>query len=139
MTRLIIFFSLTGNNKRIAEEIAQNEKCDIFEFSPGNMLRVFQFFSRRKKLAKKARELNNTIVNHDELIILGPIWARKPAPAVQVLLKNLDLKGKKIRCYLTYSDNYKDSEAIINELISHNSGKLEEIKFIEIPKKVKLK
>ena len=40
MKKIVIYYTIFGNNRRIAEEIAENESCDILEFSPGSKLRV---------------------------------------------------------------------------------------------------
>lgn len=94
MATIVLFFTLLDHNRRIAQEIAENKKCELLEFAPGSILRGFQFFMGKKKLAKKAKEMNENLTNYEELIICGPIWGRKPAPAVNALLENLNIEGK---------------------------------------------
>jgi flavodoxin len=129
MSKVVIYYSLLGHNRAIAEEIAEKEKCEIKEFAPGNLLRVFQFFVRKKKLAKKAKKIKMEIENHDDLIICGPIWAGKPAPAIQKLLENLDLKGKTVSCTFTYTQDYGDTENSVRSMIQEKSGNVKEIIF----------
>lgn len=129
MSKIVLYYSLLGHNKAIAEEIAEKEKCEIMEFAPGNLLRVFQFSFGKRKLAKKAKKINEEILYHDELIICGPVWARKPAPAVQKLLENLEFEGKTIRCNFTYTQEYGDTEDIVRTIIQQKSGIIKEIIF----------
>jgi hypothetical protein len=129
MSKIVLYYSLLGHNRTIAEEIAVKEKCEIKEFAPGNLLRVFQFFSGKKKLAKKAKNINTEIENHDDLIICGPIWAGKPAPAIQKLLENLDLKGKTVTCYFTYTQDYGETENSVRSMIQEKAGNVKEITF----------
>jgi len=129
MSKIVLYYSLLGHNRAIAEKIAEREKCEIKEFAPGNLLRVFQISIRKKKLAKKAIKLNTEIEYHDDLIICGPIWARKPAPAMQKLLENLNLEGKNVSCNFTYTQDYGDTENIVRTLIQEKSGVVKEIIF----------
>ena len=132
MSKIVLYYSLLGHNRTIAEEIAEKENCEIREFAPGNLMRVFQFFSGKKKLAKKAKMVNIEIESHDDLIICGPIWAGKPAPAIQKLLESLDLKGKTVSCNFTYTQDYGDTEDIVRTVIQEKSGNVKEIMFHKI-------
>jgi len=129
MPKIVLYYSLLGHNRSIAEEIAEKENCEVKEFAPGNLLRVFQFFMRKKKLAKKAKKINLEIENHDDLIICGPIWGGKPAPAILKLLENLDLNGKNVSCTFTYTQDYGDTEDMIKNMIQEKSGNVKEITF----------
>ena len=68
MDTLVVFYSIFGNNEGIATNIAQVNNYDIIEFNPGTMLRVFQFFVRNKRLAKKAKQID--IGKYKNLIII---------------------------------------------------------------------
>ena len=133
MNTIIIFFSIFGNNKRIATEIANKNNYDIIEFAPGTMFRVFQIFMRKKRLVKKAKALD--IQECDNLIICGPIWASKPAPAIIKLLETLELNGKNISCYFTYGQDYGNTENLVKEMVESKGGNLKEIIFSNISKK----
>lgn len=134
MNSIIIYFTLLGHNRRIAEEIAEKENCDLQEFASGSIFRGFQYLMGKKRLAKKAKKVNLDVANYNEIIICGPIWGGKPAPAIQALLDNLDITGKKVRCYFTYSQDYGNSEDIVKNLIQNNSGEVKEIRFNKISK-----
>ena len=136
MATIVLYFSLLGHNERIAKEISKNEKCKLVEFAPGSILRAFQFFIGKKKLAKKAKEINANLKNYDEIIVCGPIWGAKPAPAVKILLENLDMSGKNVKCFLTYTQDYGNSKEIVENLVRKNSGALKEIKFNKISKEI---
>ena len=133
MSTIIIYFSMLGNNKRIASEIANKNNYEIIEFAPGTMFRVFQLFIRKKRLVKKAKELD--IQKYDNLIICGPIWANKPAPAIIKLLETLELNGKNVSCYFTYGRKYVNTEDLVKEIIESRGGNSKEIIFNNISKK----
>jgi len=125
MNTLVIYYSLFGNNESIATNIAQTNNYDILEFDPGSIFRVFQFFVRKKRLAKKARQINTE--KYNDIIICGPIWAGKPAPAIIKLLENIDLKNKKVTCNFTYTQDYGETESEIEDLIVKNQGNFQGI------------
>ena len=81
MSNIIIFFSLMGHNKKIANEIAEKEEIAVLEFAPGSVFRVFQYIHGKGRRARKASEIN--LSNYDEISLYLPIWGGKPAPAGQ--------------------------------------------------------
>ncbi len=135
MKKIIIYFSLFGHNREIAEKMAEQENCEAKEFSPGNILRGFQIIGGKKRLRKRARRMDEEILTFDEIIICGSIWAYKPAPAIKSLLKYLTLEGKTVSCYMTYTQDYRKSEEIIKNMIEAQSGIVKEIAFKNISKK----
>ena len=134
MKSIVIYYTLLGHNKDIAGEIAKKNNSELLEFAPGNTLRVFQFFSGGKKLKKKAQKID--ISDFEEIIICGPIWAGKPAAAVKALLGVLDLKGKTVKTYFTFTQNYGETENSIKEQMKQKEANLIDIQFKNISKKV---
>ena len=130
METLVIYYSIFGHNKGIATSIAKTNNYDIIEFNPGTMFRVFQFFLRKKRLAKKAKQINTD--KYSNVIICGPIWAGKPAPAIIKLLENIEIENKNISCNFTYTQDYSETETQIAELIATKGGTSKEIVFWNI-------
>lgn len=126
MSKLIIYYSLTGKNRQFAEDLAEKEKGNLIEFAPGGYLRVFQFFFKGG-LKKRAKKIDTN--NYNEIIIYGPVWGGKPAPAVLALLNNLELKGKDIECHLSHTGNLGETESIVTKIINERNGKLKAINF----------
>ena len=130
MDTLVVYYSIFGNNEGIATNIAQVNNFDIVEFNPGTFFRVFQFFMRKKRLGKKAKQLKTK--NYNNLIVCGPIWAGKPAPAIIKLLENIGIQNKNISCNFTYTQDYGETETQIADLIAKNGGISKEIVFWNI-------
>lgn len=135
MKSIVIYYTLLGHNRELAEELAQKEGSEILEFVPGSIMRVFQFFTRHGKLRKKAKVVD--VSEYEEVIICGPIWAGKPAAAIKYLLNSLDLDGKNIKIYFTYTQDYGDTEHTIRNLMKQKGADLKEISFKNIAKKAK--
>lgn len=135
MEGIVIYFSIFENNKNIAERLAENKNFELYEFSPGSIMRVFQFFFGKKKLKKRAQELNSIISKYNTIIICGPIWAAKPAPAIDALTEELNLENKNIEFHFTYTQDYGNTKENIEELIEKKLATLEDIIFTNISKK----
>ena len=134
MSKLIIYFSLTGNNRRFAKELAKKENLDILEFTHGGSLRVVFHFMFKGRLARKAKKID--ISNYDEIIIFGPIWGDKPAPAVSALLENLEIAGKNIECHISHTmDKIDVAEEIIKNTIAERNGTLKKLDFTLVAEK----
>ena len=134
MNTLVVYYSIFGNNEGIATNIAQVNNYDIIEFNPGSIFRVFQFFKRNKRLAKKAKQID--IEKYNNIIVCGPIWAGKPAPAVIKLLENIGIKNKSVSCNFTYTQDYGETETQIANLISKKGGIFKEVVFWNIKKEI---
>ena len=134
MSKLVIYFSLSGNNRKFAKELAEKEKLDIIEFTHGGNLRVVSHFMFKGRLAKKAKKIDTS--NYNELVIFGPIWGDKPAPAVSALLENLEITGKNIECHITQTMDKTDiAEEIIRNTIAERKGTLKKLEFTKVAEK----
>jgi hypothetical protein len=70
----------------------------------------------------------------DYIVMHGPIWGGKPAPAVMKLLENLDFNQKSVSCHFTYTQNYGETEKLVNNLIINKGGMVNIIEFHKISK-----
>jgi hypothetical protein len=87
MATAILFYSLTGKTKTLAERAAAETGAGLFEirevkkrngftaFFPG----VFQAGGLKRTAIEP---LGADLASYDEIVIMGPIWAGNPAPAV---------------------------------------------------------
>ena len=132
MDKIGIYYTIFGHNKEIAQDMAKKEGYETIEFAPGNVLRVFQFFVGKRRLAKKARTINPQIEKLNEVFIHGPIWAGKPAPAIIKLIENLELKGKNVSFHFTYTQDFSRTEELINQFASSKQFNLKKIDFVQI-------
>ncbi|MHA2287094.1 MAG: flavodoxin family protein [Candidatus Thorarchaeota archaeon] len=102
MTYLVVYYSRTGNNRTIAEAIADTLSADIDEIIDKkkrqgrlNWLRAGGD-SRGGKLTEIEYEKN-------------PIWAWNPIPPLRTYLKEVDLKGKRVAFFIcSQTEAYKE-------------------------------
>lgn len=108
MKKLVVYFSYTGNTKRIAELIQKNLECDILEIKPvipysNDYQKVVDEEQNNSSIDKiiEIEKINVDLNNYDELIIGTPVWWYSMAPAIRTFLKNNDLSRKIIKPYAT--------------------------------------
>ena len=91
----VVFFTRTGNSRRAAGKIAAELGADTVEIKDNmNWNGVFGFirggyYSTKDK--EVAIKVTGNVEDAEELIVVTPIWAGKPAPAVRAFLKNRPL------------------------------------------------
>jgi len=89
----VLFFTRTGNSKRIAEKLADKLSCQISEVTDNmnwngilGFIKGGYYASRNKVVVIKT---NPELVDYDELIVVSPLWAGKLAPDIKELLKTV--------------------------------------------------
>lgn len=117
MKIIIIYFSLTGNTKRLAVKIYEILKersieVDLFELTSGKkrsfLINCFDALIGKKIHIEKIPPLEN----YDIVFIGSPVWAGKITPVVRSFLKEVNLSNKKIFLFTTYGSGFGKSNAI---------------------------
>jgi len=94
MKTLILYYSYSGKTKAIAEELAKNESADIEEVKDVKRpvkLKAYTagILASIRGKAWKIQPLSLNMNDYDRLILLSPVWASNPPPAVNALLELL--------------------------------------------------
>lgn len=119
----VLFFTRTGNSRRIAEKLANKLSCQIIEVTDNmnwngiwGFIKGGYYASRNKVVAIKT---SAEIEAYDELIIVSPLWVGGLAPDIKELLKIVEKdkvhlvvasKGSNIKD----ESGYKSVDSIIN-------------------------
>lgn len=106
--KLIVYFSYTGNTRKIANMIKNKLNCDILELKP-----VEPYSTDYQKVVDEEQNLEgsnhlreyqdiNVNLNDYDTIILGtPVWCYRETPVIRTFLKKNDLSSKTIIPYAT--------------------------------------
>lgn len=109
---LVIYYSLSGHTKDIAERISLQTGADIYEIKTKENIKSNPLFYAKVKNQLKSGnypEINDNFpdVSAYDLIIVGaPIWWYTAATPTLSFLKEFDFKGKKIAPFSTQGSNY---------------------------------
>lgn len=97
MKTLVVYYSKTGNTKRVAEDLAQKLGADLEEIiDKKNRSGFWNWFlagrDGMKKNGTEIGELHQDPANYDVVIIGSPVWGWNLVPAVRTFLETQ--KGK---------------------------------------------
>lgn len=108
MSKLIVYFSYTGNTKMIANKIKEKLECDILEIK--TIIPYSKDYetvvndeqnSERSNYLPEIENIDIDLSKYNEIIIGTPVWWYRPVPAIRTFLTKNNLKGKKIIPFAT--------------------------------------
>lgn len=118
MKNLIVYYSFTRNNEKLAEHLQEQLNCDIAEIETVKKRNGFSIlldlvFKRIPKL----KPIESRLSNYDHVIFISPIWAGKIATPLKSFLMS---EKEKIRTYsfitICGGGNPKQNQSIKGEL-----------------------
>ena len=108
MKKLIVFYSLEGNTKFIAQNLAKEIGADILELKPEKEIPKIEplkhFWGGKEVVMKETPKLKKYDINladYDTLIIGTPVWSFNFSPPIRTFLKENKIKNKKIILFCT--------------------------------------
>lgn len=108
MSKLIVYFSYTGNTKKIANRIQEKLNCDILEIK--TVVPYSEDYdtvvndeqnSESSNHLPEIQKINVDLSKYNEIILGTPVWWYRPVPAIRTFLTQNDLSGKTIKPYAT--------------------------------------
>ena len=138
---LIVYYSLTGNTKFIAETIQEILKAEIQEIKPkkdvkpkGAMRYFWGGYKATMKKKPSLEPIEKNPNNYDVIIIGTPVWAWTIAPPIRSFLTQYDLSNKKVGFWCCHAGSPGGTLRIM-EKCAPDSEVLDKIKFIDPLKK----
>ncbi len=115
MSVLIVYYSLEGNTKFIAEKIKETLDADVLELIPGKKYPTGGFtkyiwgvksavMGEEPKLVNAPAEFGK----YDTLIIGTPVWAGTFAPPLKSFMSRNKITGKKIALFVCHGGGETD-------------------------------
>lgn len=108
MSKLIVYFSYTGNTRMIANKIKEKLNCDILEIKTvipySNDYQSVVDDEQNQESSNHLPEIQSINVDlskYDEIILGTPVWWYRPVPAIRTFLTQNDLSGKAIKFFAT--------------------------------------
>lgn len=138
MKSIVLYYSRTGKTAATAKALADKLSSEIIEIKD---LKGRKGFIGYMKAALDARGMKTTPIEPDTIntadydtICLGtPVWAGKPAPAINTIIKNADIRGKDVILFVTLGGNrYEDTLNLMSKEVEEKGGNV--IKTIAIAK-----
>jgi len=135
MKTLVLFYSYSGNTKRLANKLAAKETADIAEIidvrHPGKFKAYTAgCFAAMKGKAWPIRPLSVDLSIYDSIILLAPVWAGHPVPAVYAALELLP-EGKSVEVKMVSGSGDCGCEERLRGIIESKGSTLAEFENIK--------
>jgi flavodoxin len=131
MKSLVIFYSLTGKTKLVAQTIAEAlnaELVEIEEVKPrrrGFVTYLSGGFAAITNKGSQIRPVNVSWNQYDTVFIGSPVWASRPTPAINSLVYANNFKSQSIVPFFTMGgDNSDKALENITAKIERNQGRV---------------
>lgn len=110
---LIVYYSLTGKTKAIAERMQAKTGADIFVIKT---VKTYSPISDQAVTEERRRELANDdlpvlqspppdMAEYDLILVGSPVWWHLPPTPLMRFLLDADFAGKKVAAFCTYKTN----------------------------------
>ena len=128
MKSIVLYYSRTGKTAIAAKAIADKISSEIIEIKD---LKGRKGFIGYIKAALDARGMKTTpiepntinIADYDTICLGTPVWAGKPSPAINTIIKNMEIRGKDIILFITLGgNNYKDALKSMSKEVEAEGG-----------------
>ena len=135
---LVVYYSLTGNTKLLAETIADSVEADILGLKPVKELNpesgMNYVWGGYQAVMSKKPELEPFAINpgdYDIIFIGSPVWAWRHSPPVYTFIKKYELKGKKVALWTIGGDYSPKAMVRFKKAIPEGIDIIGEIQFRE--------
>lgn len=116
MTTAIVYYSMSGNTKYVADKIAERIEADMIRIDP---VKAYPDKGAKKFIwgGKSAvmgetpalRPYEFNVEKYDRIILGSPVWAGNFAPPVRTFIKeNPNIQGKKLAVFTCFSGGGAD-------------------------------
>ena len=123
MKKIVVYYSYTGNTKKISNMIKEKLNCDILELTPkipfSTDYQAVVDEYQNNSIQNKSVEINDIKIDlnqYDEIIVGTPVWWYTISPVVVTFLKNYNLDNKTIIPFATNAGwlgkTFKDIEKL---------------------------
>ena len=110
LKKLIVYYSLTGNTRFIAETLKDSIEADILELKPIKELNAdsssrFIWGGYQSTMKKKPKLMDFDIkpLEYDIVILGTPVWAWNISPPMRSFLAKFDLTGKNVALWMCHA------------------------------------
>lgn len=136
MKTIIIYYSYTEKTKKLAYKLGSEMDADIFRIGKNikpSTIKAFTLGSIKSllKINPKIENIRSLLLGYEHIIIMGPIWAGKPAPALNSAFEQLP-NNKNVSVYLTSGSGKSQAKKDILSILKDKNAKLVEYKDLRI-------
>ena len=131
MKSLVVYYSLTGKTKLVAQVITEALNATLVEIKETKPRKLWPFvyltggFAAITNRRSKINPVDVDLKQHERIFIGSPIWGSRPAPAINSFIYQTDFEGRSIIPFFTMGgDNSERALANMKAKIERSQGKV---------------
>lgn len=130
MKSLVVYYSLTGKTKMVAQAIAEALNATLMEITERRPIPIpFVYlsggFRAMTNRGSKINPIDVDLKQYERIFIGSPTWGSRPAPAVNSFIYQTNFEGRSIIPFFTMGgDNAEGALANITVKIERSQGKV---------------
>jgi len=131
MKSLVVYYSLTGNTKLVAQVIAEALNAtpvEITETKPRKLRPLVYLiggFQATMNRGSKISPIDVDLKQYERMFIGSPIWNSRPAPAINSFIYQTNFEGRSVMPFFTMGgDSSEKALANITAKIEKSQGKV---------------
>jgi len=131
MKPLVVYYSLTGKTKLVSQVIAEALNATLVEIKEtkprklGPLVYLLGGFAAITNKGSKINPIDIDLKQHETIFIGSPIWASRPAPAINSFMYKTNFEGRSIIPFFTMGGNNAEKAlANITAKIERSQGKV---------------
>ena len=107
MKSLVVYYSLTGKTKLVAQAIAEALNATLVEITETKPRKLGAFvyliggFGAVMNRGSKINPVNVDLKEYDRIFIGSPTWASRPAPAINSFIYQTNFEGRSVVPFFT--------------------------------------
>ena len=109
MKSLVVYYSVTGKTRLVAQAIGNELNATVMEISEtkprkrGPSLYAIGGFEAKMNKRSKIEPIEADLAQYERVFVGSPVWNSRPVPAINAYLdKCSSLRGKEAICFVTY-------------------------------------
>jgi flavodoxin len=130
MKSLVIYYSLTGKTRLVAQTIAEALNARLAEITerrrtPWPFVYMTGSFRAMTNMGSKINPVDVALKQYERIFIGSPIWASNPVPAVNAFIYQTNFEGRSVVPFFTMGgDNSGKALVNVKAKIEESQGKV---------------
>jgi flavodoxin len=131
MKSLVVYYSLTGKTRLVAQAIAETLNATVVEITEKKTRKLGPFiyliggFSAITNRGSKINALDLDLKQYERIFIGSPIWGSRPVPAVNSFIYQTNFEGRDVIPFFSMGgDNSEKALVNITAKIEKSQGKV---------------
>lgn len=131
MKSLVVYYSLTGKTKLVAQAIAESLSATLVEIKEAKPKKLGLFiyliggFAATMNRGSKINPIGVNLTEYDRIFVGSPLWASRPVPAINSFIYQTNFEGRSVIPFFTmHGKEATKAVANITAKIEKSGGKV---------------